>query len=305
MNERTQEHLHRWLPWTSVAGVLVSLAAFVFVEYYVVPRHRAERNIHQEARSHYLVAEETRASELRPALERIAALIDTLDGNPRTQEALGKAVAREGSIGEVWVANAKGLIVYYGRHEPPLRNVAQYPLHTVARLLDEVPEGLLEPMQRTAVLLPAVIGGYWYQVPPMPDPDMFPKHLVRSTEPLRLASRRPVEMMRVRDGLIAAASQSTLAPELGVKAKAPPDPSIQSMERSERLRLLGNLATLAILAGLIAFWISIPSWMLLDARQRGERAAAWGLFGLLGNLIALVVYLLVRRDDDSEAAGGA
>ena len=68
------------------------------------------------------------------------------------------------------------------------------------------------------------------------------------------------------------------------------------MERTERLRLIGNLTTLAILGGLIAFWIAIPAWMLLDARRRGERAAAWGLFGLLGNVMALVVYLLVRRD---------
>ena len=305
MNERMQEKLHRWLPRVAVLSVVVSLVSFVFVQYYVVPKYHAERNVHQEAHGRYLLAEESRASELRPALERIAALIDTLDGNSRTQEALGKAVAREESIGEVWVTNAMGLIVYYGRHKPPLRNVAQYPLHTVARLLDEVPDDLLEPMQRTAVLLPAVIGGYWYQVPPLPDPDMFPKHLVRSTNPLRLASRRPVEMMRVRDGLIAAASQSTLAPGPGVKAKAPPDPFLQSTKRSEQLRLLGNLASLAILAGLLAFWITIPSWMSLDACKRRERAAAWGLFGLLGNIMALVVYLLVRRDDDSEAVGGA
>ena len=50
------------------------------------------------------------------------------------------------------------------------------------------------------------------------------------------------------------------------------------------------------LASFILFWFSIPAWMALDAQKRRERATAWGLFGLLGNMIALVVYLLVREN---------
>ena len=41
--------------------------------------------------------------------------------------------------------------------------------------------------------------------------------------------------------------------------------------------------------------------MVLDAQQRRERAAVWGLFGLLGNMIALVVYLLVRQNNGEDA----
>ena len=36
--------------------------------------------------------------------------------------------------------------------------------------------------------------------------------------------------------------------------------------------------------------------MALDAQKRREKAAVWGIFGLLGNMIALVVYLLVREN---------
>ena len=52
-----------------------------------------------------------------------------------------------------------------------------------------------------------------------------------------------------------------------------------------------------MLGSLILFWLSIPAWMVLDAQKRRERAAVWGLFGLLGNVIALVVYLLVRENE--------
>ena len=54
--------------------------------------------------------------------------------------------------------------------------------------------------------------------------------------------------------------------------------------------------TLVLLGGLLLFGLSIPAWMALDAEKRRERAAAWGLLGLLGNMIALVVYLLVREN---------
>ena len=113
------------------------------------------------------------------------------------------------------------------------------------------------------------------------------KHLVFSREPLRIASRMPVELRPFRDGLMAA-----------VVSQPSDDRYVQWSERTEGLTELGYISHRLFLGGLIAFWLTIPSWMLLDARRRGERAAVWGLFGLLGNVMALVVYLLVRRDDE-------
>lgn len=45
---------------------------------------------------------------------------------------------------------------------------------------------------------------------------------------------------------------------------------------------------------LLGYWASLPIWTLLDARQRGERAWTWAVFVLLGNLMALLAYLLTR-----------
>ena len=97
----------------------------------------------------------------------------------------------------------------------------------------------------------------------------------------------PVELRPFRDGLMAAVVSQPTA-----------DRYVQWSERTERLTLLGNTSRRLFLSSLIGFWLTIPSWMFLDASNRGERAAVWGLFGLLGNAMALVVYLLVRRDDE-------
>ena len=48
------------------------------------------------------------------------------------------------------------------------------------------------------------------------------------------------------------------------------------------------------LFGLLGYWLALPLWTWVDARQRGERAWAWAIFVLLGNLMALLAYLLAR-----------
>jgi hypothetical protein len=40
----------------------------------------------------------------------------------------------------------------------------------------------------------------------------------------------------------------------------------------------------------------------LDARARGERAWVWAVFVLLGNLVALITYILARRPRPRPAA---
>ena len=294
MNERTKDVLHRWLPKLTILSVLVMLSSFAFLEFYVVPRKTAAVEDRDEWRHRYREEEQTKAGETKAALERIVGLIDTLDGNQKTQQALSEAVSQEEAIGEVWVTNAQGLIVYYGRHNPPVRNVADFPLGKLTKLLETVPDGLLQPIQRTAISLSAVIGGYRERLTLFPrgrdDRDIIPKHLIISTEPhLRLASGRHVEMTRVKGGLIAVAASIAASQTLHKSGGHP-------VERLERIRLRRNVITLVLLGGLLLFWLSIPAWMALDAEKRRERAAAWGLLGLLGNMIALVVYLLVREN---------
>lgn len=51
---------------------------------------------------------------------------------------------------------------------------------------------------------------------------------------------------------------------------------------------------LILLLALGVYWLSLPVWVWLDARARGERAWVWGIFVLLGNLVALIAYILAR-----------
>ena len=300
MNERLKDTLHRWLPKLTILSVLVLFTSFLINEYYVTPRSDAaydaaakeDRDKRDQHFQEYKQKEETKAVELKAALERIVGLIDTLDGNKQTQEALSKAVAQEEAIGEVWVTNAQGLIVYYGRHIPPVRNVADFPLGFLTEILNMVPEDVISPIQRTAILLPTIIGGHWSRVSRSFSSltvgiDMIPKHLIISTEdPITMYGGELVEMNRVKDGLIAA---TVSRPQYN------PPPQERS-EGSERLSLLRNTTGIAALASFFLFWLSIPAWMTLDAQKRREKAAVWGIFGLLGNMIALVVYLLVREN---------
>jgi len=58
---------------------------------------------------------------------------------------------------------------------------------------------------------------------------------------------------------------------------------------------VGWMAGVALAAlSLVLYWLALPLWVLLDAQARGERAVAWSVFVLFGNLIALIAYLLVR-----------
>ena len=54
------------------------------------------------------------------------------------------------------------------------------------------------------------------------------------------------------------------------------------------------LLLVGLLLGMGVYWLSLPAWVWLDARTRGERAWVWAIFVLLGNLVALIAYILAR-----------
>jgi len=56
--------------------------------------------------------------------------------------------------------------------------------------------------------------------------------------------------------------------------------------------------------GLAVYWLALPVWVLLDARQRGERAFVWATFTAIGNLVALAAYLLTRGPIPPTLASG-
>ena len=57
---------------------------------------------------------------------------------------------------------------------------------------------------------------------------------------------------------------------------------------------LSVLLLVGLLLGMSMYWLSLPVWVWLDARTRGERAWVWAVFVLLGNLVALIAYILAR-----------
>jgi len=59
------------------------------------------------------------------------------------------------------------------------------------------------------------------------------------------------------------------------------------------------VSVLIVLFSLPLYWLSLPLWVFLDARQRGERAWPWAIFVSIGNLIALIAYLLTRLPNDN------
>jgi hypothetical protein len=65
---------------------------------------------------------------------------------------------------------------------------------------------------------------------------------------------------------------------------------------------------LSLLAGVVAlglYWLSLPLWVWLDARERGERAWVWAVFLLFGNLVALLAYILARAPRSAPARTAA
>jgi hypothetical protein len=58
---------------------------------------------------------------------------------------------------------------------------------------------------------------------------------------------------------------------------------------------IGYIAfVLLLLLSTAVYWLSLPAWVWMDARARGERAWTWAVFLLVGNLVALVAYILAR-----------
>jgi hypothetical protein len=68
--------------------------------------------------------------------------------------------------------------------------------------------------------------------------------------------------------------------------------------RSFWISAVPEAAWIALFLGFALFlglyWLSLPAWTFLDARERGENAWVWAAFTLVGNVIALVAYLLAR-----------
>jgi len=169
-----------------------------------------------------------------------------------------EGLAGEGAINYVWVFNLDGDIVVGTARYASSGNVHDLATQNDVRVLESLPEGNLTNEQETALLAVSTMrleGEH---------NDVFRHALVEVRSP---------------DG--------TLLGWIGAAYDA--NPGTTGTSSTFIVEIIAFLFCLGI------YWLALPVWTWLDARRRGEKAVIWAIFVLLGNLIALVAYLLVRQ----------
>lgn len=200
----------------------------------------------------------------RPLAESALAELRSLPAIAVDDPAVGAALqrlARAPRVAYVWGIAADGRVFFanarFNRGDP----IESHATAETRRILTSLPEALLPAEQRLALLTASAIQSEGEHN------DVF-GYLVR---PLCTDSGTTL-------GLVGAA-YSRLPAEAGLPAA----------------RYLVPLLLLPV--GLGAYWLGLAYWVFLDARSRGEPAWVWGSFVLVGNLVALFAYLLVRPRD--------
>ncbi len=174
---------------------------------------------------------------------------------PRFRQALDK-FSRSRYVAGVWLIRSDGQIACSTAGFATSGSVEGLALEETRRVLSEMPEGFLTAQQRIALLAASTIQREGEHN------DVF-RQMIR---PLR--DGNGVEL-----GFIGVSHAANLAQ--GVFPG------------------YGYAITLFLIPlGLLAYWLTLPWWVFLDARARGERAWVWAMFVLLGNLVALFAYLL-------------
>lgn len=200
----------------------------------------------------------------RPAvvatLDRLQALQPSSLEDPTFQQAV-KAARDEPYVATVWLFAPDGRIVWAGGSTalsaPAPGTAEERATAETRRILATLPEGALSAEQRTLLLAASAIQAEGEHN------DVY-RHLLR---PITAPDGTVVALV----GVAYDVSDWGGAPSAGWVAL-----------------LLGGLG------GFGLYWLALPLWVWLDARQRGERAWVWAVFVLIGNLVALLAYLLVR-----------
>jgi hypothetical protein len=200
--------------------------------------------------------------ETRVAADQVMAQIQSLSlqtlADPSLRTAVDQA-AKADSIASVWVFAADGKINY--AQSTPLQqgSAGENATRQVKGALAALPAGTLTDEQTMLILVASTIQAEGEHT------DVF---------------RYRVEPIHAVSGAL-----------LGYLALAyDVNPSISAAPSAGYI-----LSLLGLLAGLAVYVLALVAWVYLDARQRGERAAVWAIFVLIGNLVALIAYLLARR----------
>jgi hypothetical protein len=181
---------------------------------------------------------------------------DSID-DPAFREAIGRAKDAP-YVAYVWLFTPDGQIVAGNLAVSPGSTVDVSATGEMHRVLDMLPEGTLSADQRLRLLAASAMQAEGEHN------DVY-RHLLREV-------RGPEGNVVALVGVTYDVSPAVDSPGLGWMAS-----------------LVGGFLALAV------YWLSLPVWVWLDARARGERPWVWAVFVLLGNLVALITYILARR----------
>jgi hypothetical protein len=198
---------------------------------------------------------ETRRAVEGQVLQSLVAMHPPSVGDGAFRQAVAQA-KKARYVAVVWLFAPNGQIVE-GTDVAIGHTAEEWATDEMRRVLRVLPEGSLEDDQRLQLLAASAMGREGEHN------DVY-RHLLRQVH-------GPDGTLVALLGLTYDVSPSVSAPGLGYKA-----------------------TVLTLLLGLLVYWFSLPAWTWLDARARGERAWIWAVFVLLGNLVALTAYLLVR-----------
>jgi hypothetical protein len=211
--------------------------------------------------------------ENRRSVEQALAAIDTMRPASPDDAALRRALDEmlaQPHVATIWLLGPDGRILLSrgatAASTPVGSTVEELATNDARRLLDALPPGALTGEQSTWLLAASAFRREGTHN------DVY-RHLLR---PIAGTDGSPVAIVGV------AYDHSAWSPGVGWKAGV----------------LLSGLS-------LLLYWLSLPLWVLLDAQERGERAAAWAVFVLFGNLVALIAYLLARSPAREPVTGEA
>ncbi|NMB90088.1 MAG: hypothetical protein GYA17_17155 [Chloroflexi bacterium] len=199
------------------------------------------------------------------ALRQLSALRPQAVTEPGFLERVGQAVGKD-ALATLWVFDPAGKLVFSQGSTARAAVTGAGATPEMQRALDALPAGLLDEQQRLALGLASAIQAEGEHN------DIY-RHLLR-----------PVY-----------AEDGSLAGYLGAAYEISPDAGLPGAPYL--------LSLLAFVLGLGVYWLALPWWTWLDARRSGERAWAWAAFVLIGNLVPLLAYLLVRHTPRPGEAG--
>jgi len=237
------ERLKRRLPVAASISILAALAGFIVA-----------------GRTHHRVSFDT--GETRRSVEAAVAEVQAVQSSSLDDPPLRQALEKlRGAryVAAVWLIRPDGQIAYSNARFAHRGRVEEWATKETLRILSEMPEGFLTPLQRTAVLAASAI-----------------QREGEHNDVLR-------QMVRTVGG--------NHDKELGIIAASyDANPELSGFPGFGYA-----LALFMIPLGLAVYWLSLAGWVFLDAKVRGERAWVWAMFVLLGNLIALFAYILARQ----------